>query len=352
MNIQIEKSDKVRKIVMFTDAHFGCRNNSELHNQDNLDYLDWLMKVIKREEPTHLVFLGDWYENRAAINVLTLKYSLEGLRRLNALGLPIWFIVGNHDLYHRHTREVHSVDKFGDLNNVRVVDSPLSINDEFLFLPYLFRHEYPLITPVVNQHPYIFGHLEFRNFILTGDSRLAEHGPDHKLFKTCKHIFSGHYHKRQANDNVIYIGNTFPTNYGDAGDLERGCCVFNVEDNEVDFYDWPGCPSFVKVPLSHLMDGLVVPNPKARVKCMLDLDLSYSDAQFLREGLMEEYGLREFIIEENVNERREALEEGINDLEEFDLTALDVTVRKLLETGVPTTTAINPHTLIEEYDTL
>jgi hypothetical protein len=30
----------IRKLLMFTDIHFGARNNSDQHNLDNLDYID------------------------------------------------------------------------------------------------------------------------------------------------------------------------------------------------------------------------------------------------------------------------------------------------------------------------
>ena len=75
-----------------------------------MDYVDWFCAQV-RSDPTidHINFLGDWHENRSAINIATLKASLEGARRLNSLGLPIFFIVGNHDLYNRHNREIHSL---------------------------------------------------------------------------------------------------------------------------------------------------------------------------------------------------------------------------------------------------
>ena len=34
---------KINKVVLFGDIHWGARNNSDQHNMDNLDYIDWLI---------------------------------------------------------------------------------------------------------------------------------------------------------------------------------------------------------------------------------------------------------------------------------------------------------------------
>jgi hypothetical protein len=237
------------------------------------------------------------------------------------------------------------------LNNVHIIDAPAKLND-MLLLPYLFKDEYPLVAPQVNKSKYVFGHFEFRNFYLTGTNARAEHGYHHKLFDGPTHIFSGHYHKRQATDNVIYIGNPFGTSYADAGDYERGCCILNVSTAEVSFIDYEAGPTYLKTELSSLLDELVKPKNKARVRCLLDVEVTYSEAQALKQEFMELYDLRELILEENVKEQQAALEESIAELEELDLSSLDETVMKLIETGVQATSTINPTTLVSIYKLL
>jgi DNA repair exonuclease SbcCD nuclease subunit len=214
---------QIKKLAMFTDIHFGARNNSDQHNVDNLEFIDWFIEQVKIEKPSHIAFLGDFFENRNAINVRTMDRASEGCRKLNALGIPIIWIVGNHDLYHRSDRTIFSTDIFSDLENFLLVSEPLKLNKDWFVAPYLFRQEYPDMVADINSHKYVLGHFEFQNFVVTGDSRVMDHGPDAGAFAGPKYIFSGHFHKRQANGNIIYIGNTFPTNFGDAGDKERGC---------------------------------------------------------------------------------------------------------------------------------
>ena len=342
----------VSKILLWTDIHFGARNNSDLHNLDCLDYIDWLVEIAKKEKPSHIAFLGDFFENRNAINVRTMKHATECCRRLNAVGVPVIWIVGNHDLYHRANRTIFSTDMFSDLTNFLIVSEPMEISKDIFATPYLFKDEYPALVKDINSHKYVLGHFEFRDFVVTGADRRMEHGPDAEDFAGPKYIFSGHFHKRQANKNIIYIGNTFPTNFGDAGDKERGCAIFDVENEDVWFHDWEEAPLFFKTRLSRVLDGDCAFPPRSRVRCLLDMDIGYSDVQALREEMLQGLQLREFSVEEDILARKELLSEGLELEGEIDLTSLDNTVRKLITEGVAPSPTIDPETLINLYEEL
>lgn len=342
----------ITKLLMFTDIHWGCRNNSDQHNQDNLDYIDWFCEIAIKEKPSTLVFLGDWFENRNAINVRTLNAATEGARRLNALGIPIIFIVGNHDLYHRSNRNIFSTNMFEDLENFNMVSEPTKLSDDWFAAPFLFRDEYPTLATQINSHKYVLGHFEFKDFVVTGATRTMDHGPDADLYLGPKYIFSGHFHKRQFNKNVVYIGNTFPTNYGDAGDSERGCSVFDVVNDDVYFHNWEQAPLFFKTTLSKVLGGEMDWPEKSRVRCLLDTDIGYSDVQALREEMIKSFSLREFSVEEDVQARKEMLSEGLELEADLDTSTLDNTVRQLINEGVQASATISPATLVKIYEEL
>lgn len=342
----------ITKLVLWTDIHFGARNNSDQHNLDNLDYIDWLIQRIKEEKPSHIAFLGDFFENRNAINVRTLNHAGECCRRLNALNIPIIFIIGNHDLYHRSNRKIFSTNMFDDLENFIIISEPTELTKEFYVSPFLFREEYPALAPDINSHKYILGHFEFRNFVVTGATRTLDHGPDPEMFTGPKYIFSGHFHKRQHNRNVVYIGNAFPTNYGDAGDAERGCAVFDVKTEEIWFHNWDDAPLFFKTKLSRVLEGEGEWPPKSRVRCLLDADIGYSDVQALREEMIKTFELREFSVEEDIQARKEMLSEGLELETELDMSSLDNTVRQLINEGVSSSPTIDPNILVKLYEEL
>ena len=340
-----------KKIAMFTDIHFGKKGNSVMHNQDCLDFVSWFCDRVREVgDITHVMFLGDWFENRNSVNIMTLNFAHEALKLLNALNLPIYIIIGNHDLYHRENRKVFSTKVFDEFSNVIMVNEPIVVED-MLISPYLFKAEYPGLSKFL-KIPYWFGHFEFRNFVVTGSDRKMEHGPEHTSFSGPTYIFSGHFHKRQARDNVVYLGNTFPMDYGDAWDDARGMCILDTSNDDVDFIDWLECPKYRKVKLSDVLsESSIHFPPKCRVRCLIDLDIGYSEAQALREEFTKIHGLREFVLEENILEKKDAII-GEEVMEEFDLSSLDDAVVRMIEAGITGTSTIDSKKLVEIYQQL
>lgn len=339
------------KLLLFTDIHFGARSNSDQHLQDCLDYISWFCDLAKKEQATHIGFLGDWYENRNSVNIRTLNASHKAARMLNALGLPVFFIVGNHDLYHRGNRNAISTDPFSDLENFILVNEPMELTPEIFATPFLFKDEYPEIASAINSYKYVLGHFEFRDFVVTGADRRLDHGPDALAFSGPKYLLTGHFHKRQVSKNVVYIGNAFPTTFGDAGDEERGAAMLETDSEELCFFNYENAPLFYKTRLSTVLGGMETFKDRARVRCLLDVDVGYSDVQGLREEMMETFKLREFSVEEDLQSKKDAIGNGL-DTDDLDLSSLDNTVRKLIHEGVSPTATIDPAVLVVLYEEL
>lgn len=312
------------KGAYLTDIHFGKKANSELHNDDCLRFIDWFCVQAQEKGCDYIAFLGDWNENRSALNIATLNASYRGAKKLNALGLPVFFCVGNHDLYHRHTREVYSVVPFNEFTNFTVIAEPLVIDhigDGALFSPYMFHDEYPGLTQYLKL-PYWAGHFEFQGFVVTGYTIKMHTGPDPSMFKGPKHIISGHFHKRQTQDNITYMGNVFPMDFGDAGDYERGMMVYDHIAQTMEFTNWKDCPVYIKTKLTHIIEDSSIILPQSRVRCIIDEPgISFEEVTMLRASMIEKYDLREFIMEET-GDMNDALTKTTTDAEvqspEFD----------------------------------
>ena len=349
---------KLNKTIAFTDHHWGARSNEEQHNQDCMDYIDWLCEVVKADSTIdNIVFMGDWFENRSALNVMTMNYSYRGAKKLNDLGLPVYFIIGNHDLYHRHTRELYSSINFHEFSNFTIINEPTVVNeiaDGVLLCPYLFHDEYPSLVQYLKLKTW-WGHFEFKGFQVTGTGMLMPTGPDAVDFEGPLNIFSGHFHKRQANRNVVYIGNTMPTNYSDAGDSDRGCMVYDHKTNKTDFINWGNCPRFTRVKLSALLEGDVTIHLNSRVKCIVDVPISFEESNELRKTFTDTYKLREFTMEES-GELSDVLSDTNADEVEIELTEdgaitnIDDLIVRMLQTIQ--TDHIDNNILISQYQRL
>jgi hypothetical protein len=109
-------------------------------------------------------------------------------------------------------------------------------------------------------------------------------------------VFTGHFHKRQTKKNITYIGNCFPHNYADAGDDERGLTILEWGQDPV-YHAWPAQPLYRVYKLSQLLDEkqtLLSDNMHVRVQ--LDIDISYEEANFIKETFMRQYAIREMSL--------------------------------------------------------
>jgi DNA repair exonuclease SbcCD nuclease subunit len=309
---------KLKKAAMCTDLHLGRKNNSEDHNEDCYNFIKWFCDVVKNDSTIdHVYFLGDWHEQRSAINGLTLKYSNECAKMLNSLGLPVYFHIGNHDCHMRSDRSIFTTEIFEHLSNFVLIDQIKKCDEIYgsvLMIPYLFHEEYPELLKY-SDIPVAIGHLELNGFVLTGEHTVMKHGPNHKdFFKKQKRVFSGHFHKRQQKDNIMYIGNTFPMDYSDANDNERGMTCYDFVTDTITHKTWPDAPTYIKCKLSDIMDeDSNVLKKGARVKCIVDIDITYSESIELKKILIADYNLKELFLEEESEEMRESLEETVID---------------------------------------
>lgn len=358
--LKTSKNKQLTKTAAFTDIHWGCKSNSEEHNQDCARYIDWFCEQV-RSDPSidSIVFIGDWFETRSAVNVMTLQYSYEGAKKLNQLGLPVYFVIGNHDLYHRHTRKVYSTSHFEEFANFHIINEPTVVPElgvgGNLISPFLFPEEYNTLSQYKNLRVW-WGHFEFKGFVVTGYNITMPTGPDPAEFDGPAHIFCGHFHKRQTSRNITYIGNTFPTNFADSGDTNRGMMVYDHIADKIVFHNWTDCPSYIKVRLTDLIDGSVTLTQGARVKCIVDVPISFQESNMLRQSMIEEYNLREFSMEES-HEKNESIEDTETELdlseenvEDGDIRTIDELVIQML--SEIKNEVIDNQILIEQYKRL
>ena len=283
-----------KKAAILTDLHLGLKSNSEMHNDDCLHFIQWFIEKAKAEGCDTCICLGDWHNHRSSINIQTLHYSMMCLEALSKGFSQVFTITGNHDLFFREKRDIHSVAWAGYLPNVTVINDIFSEGDVTL-CPWMVADDYSTVKKI--KTTYTFGHFELPHFLMNAQIAM----PDHGLislddFGSTGTVFSGHFHKRQRQKNIWYVGNAFPHNYSDAGDDARGMMILDWGKEPV-FHAWPNQPTYRVLTLSSVLENtaaLLLPGSHVRVQ--LDIQISYEEANFIRETLIPEYSLREMTL--------------------------------------------------------
>ena len=283
-----------KKVAVCTDIHFGLKSNSLVHNQDCSDFIDWFIAKAREEGCETGMFLGDWSHQRAAINMQTLQYSLRSLEKLSAAFDRFYFIPGNHDLYYRDKRDIYSTEWARHIPNIQIVNDWFQDGD-VIIAPWLVGDDHKRIPRMSAK--YMFGHFELPHFKMNAMVEMPDHGEVKvESFGGFDQVFSGHFHLRQSKRNINYIGNCFPHNYADAGDADRGMMILDW-GGEPEYHAWPGQPLYRVLKLSEVIDSaprILVPNMHVRVE--LDIDISYEEANFIKDTFVQDYRLREMAL--------------------------------------------------------
>jgi len=333
-----------KKVACFTDIHFGRRNNSRSHNQDCENFVNWFCKTAKANGCDTAIFLGDWHDHRASINVSTLNYTVSNLETLSKNFEKVYLISGNHDLYYREKREINSLPFARNIDNVIVINEQFTEGDVTI-VPWLVDEEWRKMKEIKSK--YVFGHFELPNFYMNAMVEMPDHGGlNAGNFPHQDYVFSGHFHKRQNRGNVHYIGNPFPHTYADTWDDDRGMMMMDW-GGKPEYVAWPDAPKFRTLTLSRLIENpenYLDANTFARVT--VDVDISYEESNFLKENFQTLYSVRELSFIPSKKEEHATEWDG----GEIQFESVDAIVLKQL-TAIESE-VINKQMLIDIYNSL
>lgn len=275
------------KTLIFTDIHFGLRNDSVSRLEICAKVVDDMLERMREEDAKNIIFCGDWFHVRNAVNVNTMNVALDCLRKLmdfvQKKGGDCVFVIGNHDIFNKNSTDVNSIKSYGSIPNFHLVET---IEEGFvngkkaLFCPWLsdfsdFEKE---------SFDLLFGHYDVPdNYIaktyidentanekvsnevsmeIDGDvafSKVQQKndtlGDYVELAKKTGTVFSGHIHQhrefKSKGRRFIFIGSPYQQNTGEAG-FESGFYILD-DTGKYRFYETRGVPKHVKLRMSDIL---------------------------------------------------------------------------------------------------
>jgi DNA repair exonuclease SbcCD nuclease subunit len=247
-----------KRIFLLSDLHFGVRANSLewLSNQLNFFnnfYIPYLKENVQKGDV--LFILGDWFDNRQLLDIYVMNISIDIVLSLADI-IPIYFMTGNHDIYKKYDTDVNSIIAFKHIPNVTIFEKPLIASNgqkNVLVLPWIGTREHEALYVQANKFDYIFAHTDIVGFQYDNGREIKLNATDFNLYKGIKRVFSGHIHKRQERDNIIYIGSPYHTKRSDIGN-NKGVYLFEPNSNELYFNLNNLSSIFQRIPLEDLLE--------------------------------------------------------------------------------------------------
>jgi len=226
------------KLAIITDQHFGARKGADyIHRYFKKFYDNTFFPYLEKNKIDTIVDMGDTFDNRRNIDLATLEWTKKNYYdKLQAMGITVHTIVGNHTAYYKDTNEVNTVELLlKEYDNVEVYSEPTTVNIgglDILMLPWI-NEENKLQTLEMMDTTcadVIMGHLELNGFVATRGHTM-EHGMDTKIFDKFYRVYSGHYHTRSDNGKIYYLGNPYEMFWNDVND-PRGFTLFDTDTLE------------------------------------------------------------------------------------------------------------------------
>ena len=230
------------KVCVLGDTHFGAKMDSiQFHDHFELFYKNIFFPYIDENDIKVVFQLGDLFDRRKTVNLLTLhrskEYFFEEIRKRP--DVKFYCLVGNHDTYHKNTNRINSPELLlKEYENFIVINDPSEIViDEIplAIIPWICQdNELEISRFIENTKAQILmGHLELKGFQMYRGS-VNLHGHDSNMFKKFDMVLSGHFHHRSSKGNIHYVGTPYEITWSDADD-PRGFHILDLETRDLTF---------------------------------------------------------------------------------------------------------------------
>lgn len=243
------------KIGLLADAHMNIfrRNNTFFSHVEQAFNLFGNKCMEERVEM--IIILGDLFHTKHYISTEALAKANDIIAKL-AAHWPVYIITGNHDLIKQDDNSMNALDIYKYFQNVTIVsecESTYLYNDTVLhFVPF---HAFDIPKTIANikvdpkNKNYLFGHFGIKNFTMihsSEDREVNDWMSDITVNELAKfdHVFLGHFHGYQNQDNVTYVSSPFQSCHGDEYS-QHGFVIFDVKTPIHTFYENKYSPQFI-----------------------------------------------------------------------------------------------------------
>ena len=226
------------KIAIITDTHFGARND----NQNFSDYFykfynELFFPTLKERGITTCIHMGDVMDRRKYVSYKTATdFRQKFLERFQQLSIDLHMIIGNHDTYYKNTSEVNSMQELGNVGTVYTDPKVVEFDGlPIVLMPWINANNYDKSMDILKtaNADILMGHLEINGFAMNAGQMLCEGSWDRSEFKRFETVFSGHFHHKNDDGHIFYLGTPYEIYWSDYND-PKGFHIYDTETRELE----------------------------------------------------------------------------------------------------------------------
>lgn len=228
------------KVIITGDLH---SRKDDLYSEFALSYIEYLFTYAEKNDIKTIIFDGDIFDkstkihNETFIPIFKLLYE-------NKDRFSFYFILGNHDIYSIDNDSI--VETFAPIGPVIKDYEQFEIGGVKMDMLAYTKNLSDLRQPEKTGADILITHLSIANFSFDNSYHVNEKiafSPE--LFAGYKKVFSGHFHKFQEKENIVYVGSPFQQNFGETGE-DKGFVILETEDLSWNFEKYSFGPVYKK----------------------------------------------------------------------------------------------------------
>jgi DNA repair exonuclease SbcCD nuclease subunit len=206
----------LEKSIILGDCHFDEKHGDAKLLKIQQHFFDSLIQYCVDNEINRIYQVGDITHNRTSLSLNVQSSLLRIFMELEMNQIEMVYIIGNHDIFYKDSREIFSMEVFEKAfpTTFKVIKEPTLLDDIYL-VPWMVSGE-KLNVPQGARA--IIGHFEMKDFYVTKTFK-SEHGLTKDQFKDIP-VFSGHYHLKQDVGNIHYVGTPYQLDWNDFNSLK------------------------------------------------------------------------------------------------------------------------------------
>lgn len=265
------------KYAILGDTHWGVRNDDpNFLKYFKSYYKEYFFPLLARHNINGIIHLGDVFDRRKYINFNTLAVFNEYfMEQIVYKDLCLHVIPGNHDIYFKNTNDVNALNtiyKGRWKHSVAIYEQPIEIfvtqNTKVLYVPWVTDDNRDEVLNKINNSDakIMLCHMDMSGFVINAGKLSDKSSVPRTLLKKFDLVLSGHYHTKQQQDNIHYLGSPYELNWGDYN-TNKGIHIVDFDQRTLEF-----------IPNDHRLHHKIVYNNKYDIK----EDLSYVKNKFVK----------------------------------------------------------------------
>jgi DNA repair exonuclease SbcCD nuclease subunit len=222
------------RILITADWHLqkGLRTNIVLN------FLDYIEEYYFENNMDSIYVLGDIFDRATNIKNEVFIPVFTKLYEMKEKGINFLFLLGNHDIINVDNDSI--VETFKPIGKV-IKEVEKDDGKNFTFLPYTKDED--KVGNALGQGV-LFTHLPIADFEFDNSYHATEKNSfSRSVFESFSLVFTGHFHRHQVWNNIIYVGAPFQQFRDEAGQT-KGFIVFDTDTENWELIEYTEAPTY------------------------------------------------------------------------------------------------------------